>query len=130
MDDSQLRKLSAALGVATTIFGVVPATSPALFAKTFGLRGYREPTVEAAFRSLGARDVAIGLGIWSAAAHGGNYAPWLLARAICDGGDTLAALAAIRRGERDPRFLVLTAMAAGATAVDIALHLLARGRTR
>ena len=40
----------------------------------------------------GARDIAVGMGLWSAAAHGGNYAPWLLARAICDGGDTLAAL--------------------------------------
>ena len=97
-----------------------------MFARLFGLHPPSDPTLAAAFRSVGARDVAVGMGLWSAAARGGNYAPWLLARAICDGGDTLAALIAIRAGARDPRFLGLTAMAIAASAVGVLLHRQAR----
>jgi hypothetical protein len=111
-----LRRLTQALGLGTFAFGVVPFIWPRFFSKVFGLRDPAEPTVEAAYRSVGARDLALGLGLWSAAAHGGTYAPWVLARVICDAGDTLAALAALRRGERDARFLGLTGMAASAAA--------------
>jgi hypothetical protein len=114
MEDKTLRGLAQLLGVGTLAFGVVPFVSPRVFSKLFGLKEPDEPTVEAAFRSVGARDIAVGIGMWSAAAHGGKYAPWVLARVLADGGDTLAALVAIRRGERDPRFLALTGMAAGA----------------
>src|SRR5690348_4170420 len=84
MDDSLLRKLSAAVGLGTVAFGVFPIVSPRAFAAVFGLRRPADATTEAAFRSLGVRDLAIGLGLWSAATHGGRYAPWLLARAISD----------------------------------------------
>jgi hypothetical protein len=126
MDKDQVRKLAAALGVGTVAFGVVPALSPGLFARLFGLHPPSDPTLAAAFRSVGARDIAVGMGLWSAAAHRGNYAPWLLARAICDGGDTVAALLAVRAGVRDPRFLGLTALAFAATVVGALLHRQAR----
>jgi len=116
-----LRRLVQALGAGTLAFGVVPFVSPTLFSQLFGFKAPSEPTVEAAFRSVGARDIAVGVGIWSAAVRGGadsRYAPWVLARMIVDAGDTIAALIAIRRGERNPRFLALMGMAAGAAAFD------------
>jgi hypothetical protein len=126
MSKDQTRRVAAALGAGAIAFGVVPVLSPGLFARLFGLHPPSDPTLAAAFRSVGARDIAVGMGLWSAAAYGGNYAPWLLARAICDGGDTLAALLAIRAGARDPRFLGLTALAFGATAASVLLHRQAR----
>lgn len=114
MDEKVLRRLAELLGVGTLVFGVVPFVAPRAFSRLFGLRDPEDPTIEAAFRSVGARDIAVGAGLLSAAMHGGNYAPWVLARAIMDTGDTAASLLAIRRGERNPRFLALTGMAAGA----------------
>jgi hypothetical protein len=117
MDQRTVRNLAAAVGVVTTVFGIVPMVSPRGFARLFGFDPPKEPTVSAAFRSVGARDLALGMGLWSAAVHGGNIAPWLLARAICDAGDTIAGVLAIRAGARDPRFVGLITMAAGAAGV-------------
>ena len=116
MDDKTLRALAQALGLATVGFGAAAFAAPRFFSRLFGLDDPSEPTVAAAYRSVGARDIAIGLGLWSAAAHGGKYAPWVLARMLCDSGDTAAALLAIARGERNARFLGLTGLAAGASA--------------
>ena len=77
-------------------------------------------------RSIGARDVAMGAALWSAATHGGKYAPWLLARVISDGGDALAIGIAAAQGKRNPRFLSLGALALVATLGDTALWLMAR----
>lgn len=124
MEDKIVRRLTQALGVGTLAFGLVPFASPKLFSRLFGLKAPSEPTVEAAFRSVGARDIALGVGIWFAVkqgvrrGHGDSYAPWVLARMCADVGDTIAALIAIRRGERNPRFLALTGMAAGAVVFD------------
>ena len=118
MDDRQLRRLAGGLGIALAAFGALPALSPRRFARLFGLEPDPAPAVAAIYRSVAARDVATGIGLWSAATHGGKYAPWLLARTICDGGDAVAALLAIRAGARNPRFLALTALAAGAAAAE------------
>jgi hypothetical protein len=128
MEDKTLRALAQALGLGTVAFGVVPFFWPRWFSRLFGLADPGEPTTEAAYRSVGARDLAIGLGLWSAATHGGAYAPWVLARAICDSLDAVAALLAVRRGERNPRFLSLTAMAAGAAAFGAWLWTRARAQ--
>ncbi|CAA9247381.1 MAG: hypothetical protein AVDCRST_MAG77-2952 [uncultured Chloroflexi bacterium] len=128
MQDKTLRTLAKALGLGTAAFGIVPFFWPRYFSRLSGLADPAEPTTEAAYRSVGARDLAIGLGLWSAAAHGGKYAPWVLARLICDTLDTVAALLAIRRGERDPRFLGLTGMAAGAAAFGAWLWSQARAK--
>ncbi len=120
------RWLAAALGLATASFGALGALVPGPFARAFGLAAPTDPTIALAYRSIGARDVATGLGLWSAAVHRGRYAPWLLARAICDGGDTIGALLAIAAGARRPRFVLLTALAAAATAADLVLWRWAR----
>lgn len=127
MDEKTLRGLAGALGVGTLVFGVVPFFAPRAFSRLFGIQDPVEPTTAAAFRSVGARDIAVGAGLLSAAAHGGNYAPWVLARIIVDGGDAIASLVAVQRGERHPRFLALTGMAAGAALFSGWLWSQARG---
>ena len=125
MRERQVRRLAAGLGLVTLVFGATPLLAPRLFSR---LSGFAEPDTAASsmVRSLGVRDTVMGLGLWSAAAHGGPYAPWLLARLLTDSGDTLAVGLAAARGWRNPRFLALGGLALGAAAVDAGLYLAAR----
>ena len=125
LSDTQLRRLAGALGLATVAFGATPLAAPAVFARLFGFPKSDASTV-AMMRSLGVRDVVMGMGLWSAAAHGGNYAPWLLARLLTDGGDTLAVSIGAGTGHRNGRFLALGALALGAAAGDALLWAAAR----
>ena len=121
MPDTQLRRLAATLGLATAAFGVTPLVAPAIFARLFGFPK-PETSTAAMMRSLGVRDVVMGMGLWSAAAHGGKYAPWLLARALTDAGDTLAVGVAASAGWRNGRFLALGGLALSAAALDALLY--------
>jgi hypothetical protein len=129
MSEQQVRRLAALLGLATVGFGATPLVAPGVFARLFGF-----PLPDAAtasmMRSLGLRDVVMGMGLWSAAAHGGNYAPWLLARLLTDGGDALAVGLGAGLGHRNGRFLALGALALGAAAGDAVLWRLARSAPR
>ena len=125
LTEQRIRLCAAGLGLGLLVFGAIPVIAPKPFASVFG---FDEPTAETAAmsRSVGARDVAMGAGLWSAAAHGGNYAPWLLARMLSDGGDVLAIGIAAAQGKRNPRFLSLGGLALVATLADAALWALTR----
>lgn len=125
MSDTRIRQLAAGLGVSLMAFGILPAIAPKPFARLFG---FEQPTPETAsmIRSIGVRDAVMGAGLWSAAAHGGKYAPWLLARILSDGGDTVAVSIAAAQGKRSPRFLGLGGLALAATLADATLWTLAR----
>lgn len=125
MSEKWVRQAAGALGVATVAFGVTPLAAPGVFARLFGFPRPDAATA-AMMRSLGIRDVVMGAGLWSAAAHGGNYAPWLLARLLTDGGDTLAVGIGAGAGHRNGRFLALGALALGAAAGDAVLWRWAR----
>jgi hypothetical protein len=85
--------------------------------------------VATVIRSVGIRDLVIGLGLLRAAQRSSeqDMRRWLLARAACDTGDTLAVAVAIAAGARSPRFYALGALAASAGATGIAIAL-ARSR--
>lgn len=125
MPAPSLRRLSAALGLATVAFGVTPLVAPGVFARFFGFPR-PDASTAAMMRSLGVRDVVMGMGLWSAAAHDGNYAPWLLARMLTDGGDVLAVGIGASSGHRNGRFLALGALALAAAAGDAVLWRQAR----
>ena len=125
MQDSTLRPIAAGLGLGTVAFGAVPLLVPRLFARLFGFPAPDTAAVSM-MRSLGVRDVVFGMGLWSAAAHRGRYAPWVLARLLTDAGDGVSVGAAVASGLRNRRFLALGALALGATAADLALYLAAR----
>lgn len=123
--ERRTRRLAAGLGLSLLAFGALPVVAPQPFARLFG---FERPSAEVAsmVRSVGVRDVAMGAGLWSAATHGGKYAPWLLARIIADGGDTVAIGIAAAQGKRHPRFLGLGGLALAATVADAVLWALAR----
>src|SRR5688500_6824963 len=112
-----LQRLTQALGLGTLVFGVVPFISPRRFASLAGFAPPDRPTDEATSRSVGARDIALGVGILTAASGPASpmqsiqLAPWVLARLLCDAGDTAALALAIHRGARNPRLLTLLSLA-------------------
>lgn len=125
LSEQRTRQLAAALGLSLIAFGALPAIAPKPFAWLFG---FEQPSAETAsmMRSIGVRDAVMGAGLWSAAAHGGKYAPWLLSRILADGGDAVAIGIAAAQGKRQPRFLSLGGLALAATVADAALWTLAR----
>ena len=71
-------------------------------------------------RMLGARDLALGLGVVIALDRGAPVRGWLEASALADGGDFVAALMA-RHSERSIVSIALVAVAGGAAAANVAL---------
>lgn len=98
MDEQHLRVLAAGLGIGTALFATAALVAPRRFARFFGFSA-PDPCAVSMLYSIGARDVALGMGLWSAATHGGNYALWLLARLLVDSGD--AAGASVRAARRE-----------------------------
>ena len=130
LDQDRLRTLATGLGAVSIGIGGLLALTPRLSGRVFGLPVGRQPTAPVMFRAAGVRDVVINVGLISAAQHGGNYRPWLLARALSDAGDVLAVLLAALAGARDPRTYGLGAVALVHTAVDLLLWRAARRAAR
>ncbi|HZS02064.1 MAG TPA: DUF4267 domain-containing protein [Chloroflexota bacterium] len=120
-NDRILRHLATALGAGTTVFGIWPALAPRGFARTFGLPTDGGPGALAAIRSVGVRDTVTGMGLCSAAMHGGKYAPWLLSRLLVDAGDVLVMALACRQQRSNREMAVLGLLALGAAGVDALL---------
>lgn len=118
----RLRQLTLSLGIGTLVVGIAPWIAPRWFARTFGISKDGSPAIDVAIRSVSARDAINGIGILSATIHGGRVAPWILARALSDGTDTVAIGIAWTAGARDPRLFALGAIAFGATALDVVLY--------
>ena len=126
LDEPRLRTLATTLGVVSIGIGGMLTLAPRLSGRLFGLAIGCEPTAPIMFRAAGLRDVVVNAGLISAARHGGNYAPWLLARALSDAGDVLAVLLAALAGARNPRTYGLGAVALVHTTVDVLLLRAAR----
>ena len=90
-------------------FGVAIWTLPGPVGKAFGVDITRDPLAIYLSRLMGARDVALA---WELlATEGDTQRKWLIACMVCDAADTLAAIAAGRKGLSKRT----TAMALGAS---------------
>ena len=125
-----MRFLADSLGLGAVAFGIGPALFPGWFGRVFGIGSPEDPTVATAIRSVGIRDVVIGLGVVHAARAGDRdtLRRWVLARAACDAGDAVAVGLAVAAGARSPRFVGLGGLALGAALVGIALGARPLGR--
>ncbi|MGH2458456.1 MAG: hypothetical protein ACRDIY_06265 [Chloroflexota bacterium] len=126
----RLRQLTLGLGVGTLVVGIIPWIAPRQCARAFGIPLAESPAADVAIRSVSARDAINGIGILSATIHGGRVAPWILARALSDGTDTLAIGIAWTAGARNARLSALGAVALGATALDVVLYLAHKANAR
>ena len=124
--ENGVRRATMALGVATTLFGLVPVVAPRVFARAFGIPAGRDPASSTTIRSVGLRDVVTGVGLCSAALHGGRLPPWLLTRLLVDAGDAAVVALALASGSRDRRLGTLGILASGAAAIDALLWQAAR----
>lgn len=124
IDERTLRPVIVGLGAVTVAFGLGPLLAPHRFAQVFQFP-VLDPAIASMARSLGVRDVVMGVGMLAVAARGGNYRPWLLARLATDAGDTVSVALAVARGYRPPRFLALGGLALGAALTESALSWLA-----
>lgn len=125
MESSSLvdpRETAKWIGLASVGFGVFALVAPRSFARLFGIPLTDDPIGPATMRNIGARDLVLGMGLWSAAKHGGKYRPWILARGLADLGDAFAGSVAIAQGARHPRFQALTLMAITVAALEFFLH--------
>lgn len=125
-NDSLLRNGTLALGVGLIAFSLPALPAPRFFGRLAGLPVPDEPAGTVAVRSVALRDVVMGVGLVSAATHGGRLGPWLLTRMLCDAGDAIAIAIAAARGARSGRLIALGVIAAGATVVDGLLYARAR----
>ena len=114
----RVRSFSTLLGVAGIAFGALPFVSPHVFGRLFGSHVGADPSTAAAYRSVGARDIVLGVGLWSAAYHGGHYGPWVLARLLVDAAASAGGLLAIAQGARRPGFLALVGLSLGTAAAS------------
>lgn len=125
LTESQVRPLAAALGLGVVTFGAMPLFAPGPFSRLFGFAA-PDPAYASVVRSVGLRDIVMGIGLWSAASHGGKFAPWLLSRLLADAGDTAVVSFAVARGARNARFLALGGLALAAALADAGLYFAAR----
>jgi uncharacterized protein YjeT (DUF2065 family) len=127
-----VRPLAAALGVGTVLFGAAPVVAPGWFGRLFGIAAADNATVATAIRSVGVRDIVVGVGILTALRHSDMRAlgDWLLARAVCDTGDTVAVGVALAAGARGRGFVLLGTLAAGAALFGGALAFTTRRNLR
>jgi Domain of unknown function (DUF4267) len=108
--------LSAGLGLGAVAFGALPALMPRFFGRMFGIASTEDPTVATAIRSVGIRDVILGIGILRALRSDDHRAlhHWLLARTAADAGDCVAVTLGIVSGARTRGFLLLGGFAISA----------------
>lgn len=118
-----MRILARVLGLGAAGFGLMPALFPGRFAALFGIDSATNPTVATAIRSVGIRDLLIGIALFEAAGSADRKTlhRWILVRTGCDAGDTLAVAMAMFAGVRNRRFTALGALAAGAAAFGFAV---------
>ena len=118
------RDVAWALAAARASFGVAFLSAPALTTRRWlGPPSSVEP-VKVFTRAIGARDLALGLGLLVALESGAPARPWLRAGAAVDALDTVATLAAFRHLPRVLRFAVLALGVGGAvTGVRLAAAL-------
>ena len=115
----QARRLALAVAGMRVALGVVAMVAPDVALRPWvGRAGGAERRVLA--RSLGARDVALGLGALLAGARKAPLRGWVEAGSLADAGDVLGTALSFDRLPRVGRFLVLGAAAGAAAAGALA----------
>jgi hypothetical protein len=112
------RSLARIQALARAAIGGALTVAPRVTAAGWLGRDARRPATQVALRALGARDLAIGLGVAYAAGQGHGARPWLQAGTLADAVDLVATLRA--RDHLSPLGVAgVGAMAAGSAALGL-----------
>ena len=116
MDRDKARQIAEAVAVGRIAIGITALVAPTVPLRPWVGRDFAwQPRAKLLARSLGARDLALGVGVMLALRHKAPVRGWVEGAALADAGDTLATLLAFGKLPKSGRWLVL-ASAAGAVA--------------
>jgi hypothetical protein len=116
MEKDQARQIAEAIAIGRIGIGIVALVAPTVPLRPWVGRDFAwQPRAKLLARSLGARDLALGIGVMLALRHKAPVRGWVEGAALADAGDTLATLLAFGKLPKSGRWLVL-ASAAGAAA--------------
>jgi hypothetical protein len=99
--------------------GATAIVAPRVVTRPWLGRGVGRPTDKLLARSLGSRDIALGLGAILAMDRGGPIRGWLEAGGLADAGDLLATLLAFRALPRFGRWTMLLAISGAVVAAGV-----------
>lgn len=117
MQKDQARQIAEAVAWGRVGIGVTALVAPALPLRPWVGRDFAwQPRAKLLARSLGARDLALGIGVILALRHDAPVRGWVEGSGLADAGDTLATLLAFGKLPKGGRWLVLLS-AAGAAAL-------------
>ena len=117
MDKDRARQLAEAIALGRIGIGIAALVAPTVPLRPWVGRDFSwQPRAKLLARSLGARDLALGIGVLLALRHDTPVRGWVEGAGLADAGDTLATLLAFGKLPKSGRWLVL-ASAGGAAAI-------------
>ena len=121
MEKDQARRIAEAIAVGRIAIGIVALVAPTVPLRPWVGRDFAwQPRAKLLARSLGARDLALGIGVMLALRHKAPVRGWVEGAGLADAGDTLATLLAFGKLPKGGRWLVLASAAGAAAAARLA----------
>jgi hypothetical protein len=121
MDRDQARQLAEAIAIGRIAIGIAAIVAPTVPMRPWVGRDFAwQPRAKLLSRSLGARDLALGVGVMLALRHKAPVRGWVEGAALADAGDALATLLAFPKLPKSGRWLVLASAVGAAAAARLA----------
>jgi hypothetical protein len=121
MEREQARQLAETVAWGRIAIGVTALLAPTVPLRPWVGRDFAwQPRAKLLARSLGARDLALGIGVILALRHDAPVRGWVEGAGVADAGDCLATLLAFGKLPKSGRWLVLLSAAGAAAAARLA----------
>jgi hypothetical protein len=121
MERDQARQLAEAVAWGRIAIGVTAFVAPTLPLRPWVGRDFAwQPRAKLLARSLGARDLALGIGVILALRHDAPVRGWVEGGGLADAGDVLATLLSFGKLPKGGRWLVLLSAAGAAASARLA----------
>ena len=121
MERDQARQLAETVAWGRIAVGITALVAPTLPLRPWVGRDFAwQPRAKLLARSLGARDLALGIGVILALRHDAPVRGWVEGAGVADAGDCLATLLAFGKLPKSGRWLVLVSAAGAAAAARLA----------
>ena len=121
MEKEQARQLAEAVAWGRIGIGITALVAPTVPLRPWVGRDFAwQPRAKLLARSLGARDLALGIGVILALRHDAPVRGWVEGSGLADAGDVLDTLLAFGKLPKSGRWLVLLSAAGAAAAARLA----------
>ena len=121
MDRDKARQIAEAIAVGRIGIGIVALVAPTVPLRPWVGRDFAwQPRAKLLARSLGARDLALGIGVILAIRHDAPIRGWVEGGGLADTGDVLATLLSFGKLPKAGRWLVLLSAAGAAASARLA----------